>query len=72
MKKIGILTYQKSFNYGAMLQVYASQKVIDKFGYEGYIVNYENDEEKKENKLFSYRKDKKIIENIMYFLILIE
>ena len=68
MKKIGILTYQKSFNYGAMLQVYASQKVIDKFGYEGYIVNYENDEEKKENKLFSYRKDKKIIENIKNFI----
>ncbi len=47
MKKIGILTYQKSFNYGAMLQVYASQKVIDKFGYEGYIVNYEKMMKKK-------------------------
>ena len=55
-KKVGILTYHKSFNYGALLQVFATQKIVEKLGHEGFVVNYENKDEKKENTFLSYKK----------------
>lgn len=40
MKKIGILTFHKSINYGSVLQAYALQKTINKLGYETEIIDY--------------------------------
>lgn len=38
--KIGILTYHKSHNYGALLQAIALRKVIERMGHEVYYVDY--------------------------------
>ena len=41
--KIGILTFQGVNNYGAVLQAYALQKVLQDAGYDNEIVNYQRD-----------------------------
>ncbi len=41
MKKVGILTlYYKTYNYGAQLQSYALQKVVEKLGYESEQISF--------------------------------
>lgn len=40
MKKIGILTFQKAHNYGAILQCYALQEFLLSAGYEVKIIDY--------------------------------
>lgn len=40
MKKIGIVTIYKVNNYGAELQAYATQKVLQLMGYDAEIINY--------------------------------
>lgn len=47
--KIGILTFNKTLNYGALLQMYALQTKIEEFGYDCKVIDYkceavENDE----------------------------
>ncbi|NCB25254.1 MAG: polysaccharide pyruvyl transferase family protein [Bacteroidia bacterium] len=42
MPNIGILTFHKSINYGAVLQVYALNSVLDRMGYIAEIVDYDN------------------------------
>lgn len=39
-KKIGILTFHRATNYGALLQAYALQKVIDMMGLEVRVIDY--------------------------------
>lgn len=39
-KKIGILTFQNSDNYGALLQAYATQFILNKNGYKVEIIDY--------------------------------
>lgn len=38
--KIGILTFHRAVNYGAVLQAYALQKVIELMGHEAEIIDY--------------------------------
>lgn len=40
-KKIGILTFHKSINYGSVLQAWALQDIIEKKGYNVEIIDYE-------------------------------
>ena len=40
MKKIGIITFHYAHNYGALLQVYALIKIINKLDYEPIVINY--------------------------------
>lgn len=40
--KIGIITIQNSSNYGAMLQTYALQSFLEKYGCSVEIINYDN------------------------------
>lgn len=40
MKKIGILTFHYSQNYGAVLQCYSLSKVLSTLGYEVEVINY--------------------------------
>ena len=42
--KIGILTFHRAYNYGAVLQAYALKKVIESFGAEVEIINYKCDQ----------------------------
>lgn len=38
--KIGIITYSRSINYGAILQCYALQEILCKMGYDVNVINY--------------------------------
>lgn len=38
--RIGILTFHRAHNYGAVLQCYALQSVLEKMGHNVYIINY--------------------------------
>lgn len=46
MKKIGIMTFHASHNYGSVLQAYALQKKLSVEGYDVKIINYRTDEQK--------------------------
>ena len=39
-KKIGIITYHSAYNFGSVLQAYATQKILETLGYEATILNY--------------------------------
>ena len=43
MKKIGLITYTKSPNYGAALQLFATYVTLKDMGYDISIINYQND-----------------------------
>ena len=43
MKKIGIMTFHASHNYGSVLQAYALQKKLNAEGYDAKIINYRTD-----------------------------
>ena len=44
MKKVGILTYHRAHNYGAVLQCYALKEVIKEMGYEVQVIDYRQPE----------------------------
>lgn len=46
MKKIGIITYHSAYNYGSVLQAYATQKMVNKIAGDSEIVNYRMKEQK--------------------------
>lgn len=39
-KKVYILAFQRAFNYGALLQIYALKKTISRMGFEVHIIDY--------------------------------
>ena len=38
--KIGILTFHRAHNYGAVLQCYALQEILQRLGYDVYVIDY--------------------------------
>ena len=40
MKKIGILTFHRAENFGAVLQAYALQQYVTNLGYDVEIIDY--------------------------------
>jgi hypothetical protein len=62
--KIGILTIYKVLNYGAVLQTYALQKVLQEQGHNVFIVNYQPNELTKPYKTVIIKK----LKNIQYVL----
>ena len=66
--KIGILTFHRALNYGALLQTYALQKVISGFDVKSEIIDYRNPiiEEAYRNKGFWERKG--AIDKLRYIL----
>ena len=65
-KTIGILTYHTCYNYGASLQNYALQKVIEKMGFECETTNFETEEFVANREMFSrhHRRMKEVIKVI--------
>lgn len=47
-----------------MLQVYATQYIIKKMGYDCKIIDYVNKDEEKENKLFFYKRNFTFMHNV--------
>lgn len=63
MKKVGILTYHTGFNYGASLQAYALQRVIDNMKIDCEIINFETESFLASREMFS-RKPRRVKELI--------
>lgn len=40
--KIGILTFHNAYNYGAVLQTYATQEIIKSYGHDVEVIDYHN------------------------------
>ncbi|UPO98528.1 polysaccharide pyruvyl transferase family protein (plasmid) [Cetobacterium somerae] len=70
--KVGLLTFHNAINYGAALQVYASQKAIKSLGAECEVIDYVNESRKNAYNTnyhaFQQLKNKKIISSLKYFL----
>lgn len=65
---IGILTFHRAYNYGAILQAFALQKKIKELGYNSEIIDYVSIEKRKQNKLFRFQADQKFTSNISKFV----
>lgn len=65
---IGILTFHRAYNYGAILQAFALQKKISELGFNSEIIDYLSIEKRKQNKLFRFQTDKKFVENVSKFI----
>ena len=73
-KKIGIITLFNCYNYGAVLQAYATYKYIESLGYEHVeLINYENKYESKSKKTIRFIVSgniKEIIKRFIQYIIL--
>lgn len=47
MKKVGIITFHASHNYGSMLQAYALQQVVLNMGFDCEIINFRTERQKR-------------------------
>lgn len=54
--KIGILTYHRAHNYGALLQAIATRTVLKKIGHDVHYIDYWPDYHKKKYQIFSMKK----------------
>lgn len=53
-KKIGIITYSRTQNYGAILQCYALQEVLKAMDYDVQVINYKQPFESKSSSVISW------------------
>lgn len=56
MKRIGILTFHRACNYGAVLQCYALQTLLSSLGYKSGVVDFRPDYIEKNYRFFSFQK----------------
>lgn len=56
MSKIGILTFHRAHNYGAVLQAFASQECLKELGHDVYFIDYENKKLMDIYKTFNFRR----------------
>ncbi len=68
-KKVGIITYHGLHNYGAMLQAYALQTVIDKLGYNCELINFRTNGQKR-SYLPAYKAGKTLRDRVLNRLFL--
>lgn len=66
---LGIITFQDTTNYGAMLQTYALQMKLFQLGVDNLIINYRNDTLYKNERPISLRDQKNLYGVIKYFLL---
>lgn len=67
--KIGILTYHRAHNYGAMLQVYALKTYVEQLGYQVEIIDYWPDYHDEEYKLLPFFRNRNILGKIKAILL---
>ena len=68
-KKICLISYCHSPNYGAALQLYATYKAIERLGYSPIILNYDNSHEQSQTSLKYLFLTQKDIKGFLRFLI---
>lgn len=67
-KRVYLITYHKSINYGSVLQCYALSTYLSDNGYETYVINYQNEDQKKAFSLYEANSGiKSIIKNTYRF-----
>lgn len=71
MKKVGIITFHASHNYGSNLQAYALQKKISELGYECEIINFRTKKQKELYKVLTSRIGIKYMLKNIYTIIFI-
>src|SRR5690554_1640541 len=69
--KIGILTYHRSENYGAVLQALALNKAVRRLGFKPVFVDYQHPRHKELYSLFSWSKFEKfsLYQKLKYLLV---
>lgn len=69
MKKVGVLTFHRAVNYGAVLQAYALVQTLKKIGMDAEIIDYRNEKiEESYYKISGFSNNlKSIIRNIILF-----
>lgn len=65
MKKIGILTFNRAINYGAVLQAYALKTVCNKYG-ATEIINYKNEMIERAYSLYSSNIIKRFLKKVQF------
>lgn len=65
--KVGILTFHRAYNYGAILQAFALQKKLSEMGVQSEIIDYLSTEKRAQNKLFAYNKKLGLKGNLVKF-----
>lgn len=69
MKKVGLLTYHHTTNFGSLLQTYALYKKVQELGYECEVIDYRNEAvEKREfvKKIYQYKSLRQIKNHLKY------
>lgn len=64
--KVGILTLQSSYSYGASLQAYATYLAVKSLGHDATMINYVNSYEQNQNKIISRIPDQSLLKNTAY------
>lgn len=67
MKKIGVITFHHSLNYGAYLQCYALQSALSAMGYKSSVIDYETPADIERYKLLSFSSPKKAIKSLLLY-----
>ncbi len=67
--KIGILTFHLADNYGAVLQAYALQNILQDMGHEARILNYQDKALIRAYKIFGSWKPRAVIKGILKMLL---
>ena len=61
MKRIGIITFHRADNYGAVLQTYATQTILNDLDYQAEVIDYRSPELEEKYKLFKIKDETSII-----------
>lgn len=70
--KIGILTFHRAYNYGAVLQCYALQETLKNKGYDVYVIDYKQPAIESNRKIFDLKylnRNKRHPGNIIRYLL---
>lgn len=63
--KIGLITYHSAYNFGSVLQAYATQETIKKIGGNCEIIDYRSKEQKRVYSIFKWDKDKFFLKSLV-------
>ena len=64
--KVGILTFHKAINYGAVLQAYALRKSVNSLGEQCTVIDYVGEKMSREAKVFCFPQQQSVIDKIIY------
>ena len=67
--KVGIITLSCAYNYGAVLQAYATQQFISHAGYDAVLIDYITEQYQIDNKDFVYKATVRWRKNVLTRLI---